>query len=923
VICFLLAFVLASTGTTMVTGYTTTTVTILQGPSPFPSASLPGVSIGTLPAGYETSGLAWHSRLQKLLTVSDGGTVSSMNTDGSGLFNWSVPGDLEAICVANAQSDYVYMGVEHPDSILEFSIRTGTVTRTFNLTPWMTGPDNQGLEGLTFVPSSDSAEGGVFYAGLQADGRIYLFELPIVSSSTSTSVTFKGTITLEAGLADLSDLSYDDESGVLLSVFDGPNRLKATTRTGQLLQEWQLPGTEQEGILFHNGALYVGEDYGGASTGRVIRYAPFSLPVITPPTRTLGTPTGGYWTGPVSGALPSKIPADALAKGGGNIGSYPTSFSWSGWDGTSSIGTNYMTPVRDQGGCGSCWAFAAIGDMEAQYQISKANPSSGIDLSEQNVLQCSGGSCSGWYLDGTLDYLKNSGTPDEACNPYNAADHACGTGRCSDYLSRTYKVTDWTFISTDLATIKWYLYYHGPVMVWMPVFDDFPWSDANFWQYYYYGHDASGSYGGHFVAIVGWNDGGSGGGWWVVRNSWGTTGGDVNDYGGGSHGGYFYMTMNPTTGFFGIYQEAAVISDVRAPPRASVSQPYVLGFNVPNVYSSSVTGDYSFSTTGWSATQASFQVTLAAFDFFFVIGTAQVWNDYSSIGSSIAITRDGVRVSGDMFAVGATAGNREIAVAIVLENPGAGPHTYTLSAKTDPGGNAWVSQPYLAGFKVSQPFMSNVVGDYSYSGTGWSPTPASFAANLNVGDSLFLIGTAQVWNDYSSIGSSIAITRDGTRVSGDMFAAGATITSRELAAAVAIDTPGAGSFTYALSAKTDPGGNAWVSQPYLLAFVVSSVYSSSVPGDFHYSSKGWSHTGASFDASVGSGESMFVIGTSQLWDDYSDVGSSIAITQGDARVSGDMFAAGATITHRELAVAIAVSTPGAGTWTYSLSAKTD
>jgi hypothetical protein len=292
---------LTSTGTTTVTSQTTTTstsytvtetstnatvayttVTILQGPSPFPSESLPGMSIGTLPAGYETSGLAWHSRLQRLLAVSDGGTVSSMNTDGSGLVNWSVPGDLEAICVANPQSDYVYIGVEHPDSILEFNIRTGTVTRMFNLTPWMTGPDNQGLEGLTFVPSSDSVEGGVFYAGLQADGRIYLFELPIVSSSTSTNVTFKGTITLEAGLADLSDLSYDDESGVLLSVFDGPNRLKATTRTGQLLQEWELPGTEQEGILFHNGALYVGEDYGGASTGRVIRYAPFSLPVITP-----------------------------------------------------------------------------------------------------------------------------------------------------------------------------------------------------------------------------------------------------------------------------------------------------------------------------------------------------------------------------------------------------------------------------------------------------------------------------------------------------------------------------------------------------------------------------------------------------------------------------------------------------------------
>ena len=282
------------------------------------------------------------------------------------------------------------------------------------------------------------------------------------------------------------------------------------------------------------------------------------------PTRTLGTPTGGYWTGPVSGALPDKISANALAKWGGNIGSLPTSFSWSGWDGLYTIGTNYMTPVRDQGGCGSCWAFASIGGMEAQYQINKGNPSTGIDLSEQNVLQCSGGSCSGWYMSSTLDFLKTSGTPDEGCNPYNAADHLCGTGRCSDYLSRTYKITGWSWISTDTATIKYNLYNHGPVMVWMPVFDDFPWWEPDFWRYYYYGHNTSGSYGGHFVVIVGWY-GDESNGWWIARNSWGTGGGDTY-YG---QGGYFYMTMNPSNGFFGIYQEAAVISDVTPPSPSS------------------------------------------------------------------------------------------------------------------------------------------------------------------------------------------------------------------------------------------------------------------------------------------------------------------------------------------------------------------
>jgi hypothetical protein len=74
---------------------------------------------------------------------------------------------------------------------------------------------------------------------------------------------------------------------------------------------------------------------------------------------------------------------------------------------------------------------------------------------------------------------------------------------------------------------------------------------------------------------------------------------------------------------------------------------------------------------------------------------------------------------------------------------------------------------------------------------------------LASGESLFLIGTAQVWNDNPIGGSSIAICRDGVRVSTDMFAAGATITVRELAVVIALSTPGAGTWTYSLSAKTD------------------------------------------------------------------------------------------------------------------------
>jgi hypothetical protein len=229
--------------------------------------------------------------------------------------------------------------------------------------------------------------------------------------------------------------------------------------------------------------------------------------------------------------------------------------------------------------------------MEAQYQIGVSDPSTGIDLSEQNVLSCSGGSCSGWYIDWALEFLKNSGTPDEACNPYVAADRPCGSGRCADYLSRTYRLTSWSRISTDTANIKNYLYTHGPVVVAMPVFSDFPWYDRAFWQYYFYSHAPSGQYGGHAVIIVGWDDQGAGTAddYWIVRNSWGTSGGDVNS----GYGGYFYITQDPTTGFFGIYNEAYVVSDV-TPPTITVTLT-----ESPTAY---VSGTTTTTTTSYTST---------------------------------------------------------------------------------------------------------------------------------------------------------------------------------------------------------------------------------------------------------------------------------------------------------------------------------
>ena len=242
----------------------------------FPAAVLPGTTIGNLPSQYETSGLTWHDGLQKLFAVSDEGIVSMMNADGSDIVNWNVPGDLEALTVADHSSNLIYIGVENPDSILEFDVTTGQVTRTFDLTNWMTGPDNQGLEALAFVPDVTHSEGGLFYAGLQSDGRIYQFALPILSSSSSTAVTFVQSMAIEGGSTDLAGLAYDPSSDLLLAMFDSMDQLNVIDRDGQLRSRWNVPGAGQEAVIFVDGQFYVGDD----SLFSITLYAGFDLLVI-------------------------------------------------------------------------------------------------------------------------------------------------------------------------------------------------------------------------------------------------------------------------------------------------------------------------------------------------------------------------------------------------------------------------------------------------------------------------------------------------------------------------------------------------------------------------------------------------------------------------------------------------------------------
>jgi len=238
------------------------------------------------------------------------------------------------------------------------------------------------------------------------------------------------------------------------------------------------------------------------------------------------------------GALPEDIPDEARVIVY-SAGALPTHFDW-----RQQNGYNWMTPVKNQGGCGSCVAFGAVGALEGQLKIQANKPSWNIDLSEQHLFSCGGGKCSmGWYLSSALNYLQQYGTPDEACSPYKATDAAC-SGSCSDWQSRAYKIASWSWVSTSPEAIEAALQ-NGPLLARFDVYYDF---------FSYTGgvyHHTSGNLaGGHAIAIVGYD---SVERYWIVKNSWGS---------GWGESGYFRIGF----GEAGIEQAAASIRVAVSPP---------------------------------------------------------------------------------------------------------------------------------------------------------------------------------------------------------------------------------------------------------------------------------------------------------------------------------------------------------------------
>merc|ERR1719153_2190216 len=81
-----------------------------------------------------------------------------------------------------------------------------------------------------------------------------------------------------------------------------------------------------------------------------------------------------------------------------------------------------VTGVKNQGQCGSCWAFSATGALEGCWK--KNHGGSLLSLSEQQLVDCGPGSCQGGMMDSAWDTARN-GIETEAAYPYVGRDQSC------------------------------------------------------------------------------------------------------------------------------------------------------------------------------------------------------------------------------------------------------------------------------------------------------------------------------------------------------------------------------------------------------------------------------------------------------------------------------------------------------------------
>jgi len=135
------------------------------------------------------------------------------------------------------------------------------------------------------------------------------------------------------------------------------------------------------------------------------------------------------------------------------------------WDWRNRHGKNWITSIKNQGSCGSCWAFAAAGATEAITNLF-FNQNLNLDLSEQDLLSCSGaGDCDGGSPYSALNYITTNGIVDEAAFSYTGTEQDCNNKSLNptDIIKIGGKIDFGFDVAYDEDLLKQLIIEQGPV----------------------------------------------------------------------------------------------------------------------------------------------------------------------------------------------------------------------------------------------------------------------------------------------------------------------------------------------------------------------------------------------------------------------------------------------------------------------------
>ena len=179
-------------------------------------------------------------------------------------------------------------------------------------------------------------------------------------------------------------------------------------------------------------------------------------------------------------------------------------------------------PIRNQGQCGSCWAFGATEALTDRLAITgKAD----VVLSPQHLVSCDRGNygCNGGYLNVAWNFMKSTGVVSDTCYPYTSGTSG-QSGSCSSTCTGSgswdLHHSESTQTTSSVSKTQTAIMTNGPVEAAFTVYQDFMSYKSGVYQ-----HKSGSMLGGHAIKAVGWGTE-AGVDYWLMANSWGTSWGD-------------------------------------------------------------------------------------------------------------------------------------------------------------------------------------------------------------------------------------------------------------------------------------------------------------------------------------------------------------------------------------------------------------